>query len=1533
MGGSSKKVTVGYKYYAGIHMILCHGTADKLVRIRVDERDVFLDTSTGGSIYINKPNIFGGESREGGVQGTIDFEPGEATQGVNSYLSSKLGSLVPAFRGVVGIVMRQMYMGLNPYLKKWDFRVQRIHKRFDDQVQWYDAKAEIDSVPTNELVNARDNFDYQIVSNTFPGAIPTSGYSVGDGAFGRVAPAQPFTPPVAIGTTWPINQAIWLRKTVTTNGKFKVKIVGQYENSCRVYWDGELVGTFNGDNDDITGLPSFEVILSEAKASAGSHTLHIHAMDDFEDYGSSDSTYIYANVYYVSYGTMNPAHIIRECLTDPDWGMGYQDADIDDTSFTAAADTLYDEKLGMCIMWERQNPIEDFIEEIKRHVNAEVFVDRTTGKFVMKLIRDDYDEGSLITLDKTNVEKVTEFKRPTFGELNNAVTVNFWDIQLGETSTITVQDIALAQQQGNTIQTTVQYRGFVSSQIATRVAQRDLTVLSTPLISCTLYANRIAEDFNLGSVFKFDWPEYGVEGVVMRVTGINYGDGKKNRIRINCVQDVFSLPNESFIPDVPPEWEDPTQEPTPVTAQIAFEVPYFELVQQQSQTAVDDLIASNPQLGYLGVAAARPASSALNARLFTDSGPGYEEVGLVDFCPSAILAEDISEVQETFEISDANELENVEMGTWFQLGTELLAIVSIVGTTATVQRGVLDTVPVAHTTGEVLYFWDAYAEGDPTEYVETDSIDVKLATVTGGGQLELADAPSSTVVMDTRAYRPYPPGNFKINDNYFPTELSGAVALSWASRNRLQQTTLSLIDFFDGSITSEAGVTYTVRLLTAGGSLVSEETGITDLTTSVTVPTSGNYRLQLFSVRDGYDSYQIYDHAFTYSAALQRISFPLTYDEDDADGTFTLTRQGPAPWLTTEGMKGDGVNARYRAEAADLPTWVKTGGIGPLTLHASVNVMGGARNATRDVIITASDDDATANPKLELAVVDDVVGDRAVAALRSYTGSIQTKRLFRDSWKYQTRFPVLDDSGNKARPQAVLFIDSSTVLISAHYENTLSRVYRIDLTDMSVTGTFDFPSPYVHVGSAAYRASDGTYWFGDYDTGTLLQVDLATSFTNGTAEITLTYDASTIFGFAAVEWIDDSGTEYLLAAEYGTSGTRYVYVIPKAEITDGGSFAIADRLKRFETGAIRMQGVCFESGKMFVSMNEFTADATPTGKIARYDIITAIASTADGATLTPEWVWHGPSEYVEDIDFHPTTGEIWTSSEGYDSVGSDDGWLAYWSGTLTDEEDGDFIENHVTAEYDGDATVTVKINNQLFEELAWSPTVTPAVVSIGGPPAASAGQQNGFFVGTVRNIVLQDQAMTDTQYADAIDGSADEPNTLTEYTITLTNAGAEAGDASGWTVETGVLDVRASNPDPHNGSWYFFAGNQASMIVRQRFDIATETGLTTGEIDTLATSGDIWARVDWWQTGYSSGSDAGGAGIRTLDGVPSEIDVQYSDIIDIEPAFVDWYLRGFVKDVDNGSRNIDVLLRGTRFSGTNNDAYFDDITFKVYTRE
>lgn len=85
--------------------------------------------------------------------------------------------------------------------------------------------------------------------------------------------------------------------------------------------------------------------------------------------------------------------------------------------------------------------------------------------------------------------------------------------------------------------------------------------------------------------------------------------------------------------------------------------------------------------------------------LYTDGGDGYVKYGTVDFCPSAKLTDPIGETDLTFDIDSLESFTDVNANTWFQLNDELLEFVSYSAPTLTVRRGLLDTVPMAHSAG------------------------------------------------------------------------------------------------------------------------------------------------------------------------------------------------------------------------------------------------------------------------------------------------------------------------------------------------------------------------------------------------------------------------------------------------------------------------------------------------------------------------------------------------------------------------------------------------------------------------------------------------------------------------------------------------------------------------------------------------------------------------------------------------------------------------------------------------------------------
>lgn len=145
MGGKSDP-TIGYKYYLGMHLIICAGPVDAVQAFVVGERLAWSgNVTTSQQVFVDAPELFGGDHKEGGVQGPVDIMMGEPTQARNSYLQGLLGTVIPAFRGVVSLVLRQCYVAaLSPYPKAWAVKVLRIPMK-----SWYPATANINAGSAN----------------------------------------------------------------------------------------------------------------------------------------------------------------------------------------------------------------------------------------------------------------------------------------------------------------------------------------------------------------------------------------------------------------------------------------------------------------------------------------------------------------------------------------------------------------------------------------------------------------------------------------------------------------------------------------------------------------------------------------------------------------------------------------------------------------------------------------------------------------------------------------------------------------------------------------------------------------------------------------------------------------------------------------------------------------------------------------------------------------------------------------------------------------------------------------------------------------------------------------------------------------------------------------------------------------------------------------------------------------------------------------------------------------------------------------
>lgn len=754
--GSSKKATVGYSYYMGLHMGLCHGPVDALLAIEAGGRIAWTGSQTSsGTITVNAPELWGGEEREGGVAAVVDVMMGEPAQQANAYLASQQGADQPAYRGLFGVVVRGpsspsgisagteevnvggavivtpitrpsgLVAANNPYLKPWAFRVRRILQGWLGGTAWYSAKASID---------------------------------LGGGLL-----------------------------------------------------------------------------------------------------------------------AMNPAHIVYECLTNTEWGLGYPSGQLDLATFTAAADTFHAEGLGLCMAWSQQDSLLGFLQLVMDHAGAVLVQDRTTGLFRLRAVRGDYTLASLPLFgsESGNVLEVSRIERSTYTEAVNEITVAYVDAATGKDGSVTVQQLAAIQAQGAVVPETRQYPGIPTAELALRTAMRDLRAATSGLARVTMTVNRAGYSILPGDVLRFQWLPAGIADMALRVASVDYGSLTDGAVTIECIEDVFSLPATSYV-NPQPGGSGAITTPQASQGALAIEAPYLSLVRQVGDSAAQ---GTPVDAGYVIAMAPRPAGSPINCALEARIGSGeWSQAGTSDWTPTMLLAAEISPTATAITVSSISLGTSVVVGDLVLLGSGTsheIAQVSAFDATAgtmTLRRGCLDTIPRRWFGGTRLYVFSRIAGNIETQYVAPEVVGVRFRTVASTGMLDAVLAPSVTVTMDQRQARPYPPGNLTVNGARFPSIIAGELVLSWSHRDRLGQSDL-VLDQLSGNTGPEAGTTYTLRLYGETGTLLRTVTGLTG--TSYTWSTEAadsalpggrlniTLRFELEAVRDGLTSYMRYDLSLT----------------------------------------------------------------------------------------------------------------------------------------------------------------------------------------------------------------------------------------------------------------------------------------------------------------------------------------------------------------------------------------------------------------------------------------------------------------------------------------------------------------------------------------------------------------------------------------------------------------------------------------------------------------------------------------------
>lgn len=739
MGGSSKKQTVGYRYYMSLLMGLTRGPVDEIVQIRVGdlrawpvpERDTTsigsgtfaqlveklramsaraqasgvmtiaagpdgtsvaqMDTGesvvmgaadrntiTGSGNYrIEAANLFGGDKKEGGIQGSLQVAMGESNQDRRSWYSAKgMTGNIPGFRGFASVLFDGLICSLNPYPKKWSYRLRRTGSGWDGAV-WQ------------------------------PGLC-----------------------------------AIWLDE-----GRIK---------------------------------------------------------------------------------SMNPAHIVYECLTNRDWGRGLSRDWIDEPSFLKAAEALHSEGFGLCMKWTRETPLDEFIGSVIDHVGGSLYTDRASGRIGLKLLRGDYapSEVPLFTYD-TGLLSVDDPETASQNDLINEVIVEWFDPVLNETRQSRSQNLAAMQSMGAANSSKRSYSGIPTATLAMRVAQRDLKAGAAALKRYTVTLDRRAWRIVPGDVFRISAPDMSISDLILRAGKVTESGGRDGRIKVAATIDVYGLPASAFAATEVSEWAEPDRTPTVATKRHVRETTYGELVQLIDPANLKEVA---PLSGYVAALVGRPTALTQGYNLATAAtGESFESRGSGIFTPVVTLTSPLTLTTTTVAFDEGTDLGVVEVGMSVQINDEICRLDAIdsadgVSGTITIARGCVDTIPQTHPNRSIAYIFNADALGtDDREYVNGETVRVKVLTRTSTAELDMPTAPVNSVVINSRQSRPWAPGRLLVNGTPYAqltAAITGDVTLTWAHRNRLVIQD-KLISQDEPGVGAQEGVTYRVRVY-RGNTLVRE---------------------------------------------------------------------------------------------------------------------------------------------------------------------------------------------------------------------------------------------------------------------------------------------------------------------------------------------------------------------------------------------------------------------------------------------------------------------------------------------------------------------------------------------------------------------------------------------------------------------------------------------------------------------------------------------------------------------------------------
>lgn len=519
----------------------------------------------------------------------------------------------------------------------------------------------------------------------------------------------------------------------------------------------------------------------------------------------------------------NPMNVAYEILTNTDWGYGYSDADINLTTLSTHAETLYSEGNGFSLTLAQAREAGDILKEIERQCDCRFRLDTTTGLFTCTLIRDGYSTSGLKVANNSTILELQDYSREAWEGTINHVRAQY-QRRLNDYADgyAPAQDMANMQAQNRKVAATFNFPGVKDDDLANQLAWREIRAGSYPLAKARFKVNRTFWDCHVGEVILMTYTcgDFEVDEMPMRIIKFDVGNPEAPEIVIDVVQDVFTYSSPSFAAPDQSSWVAPDQDVTPIIAgeQVAFEAPYA-LSRR----------ADYPNENRLWAGARSQGRQEDGINMITRQGVTNPAAGaffnagnLTGFMQVGTLQSDITPLTTQVDIlTDLNITELVHLTTPALVGEELTnmimvdnefmssaQITSITGGVAfnNTYHGMLDSAQQTHAAGSPVYFLCTGGGLTDIAYTLDYHVDLRLLPyrLPDAAVVSESDPGITEIEVDTnyRERRPYPPTIFTADSVQWPTsiDIDAGVTITFNRRDYRIYDELSQLSTDAGTI-------------------------------------------------------------------------------------------------------------------------------------------------------------------------------------------------------------------------------------------------------------------------------------------------------------------------------------------------------------------------------------------------------------------------------------------------------------------------------------------------------------------------------------------------------------------------------------------------------------------------------------------------------------------------------------------------------------------------------------------------------------